>query len=82
MPVKGLRDKEVIKIEAGHFHGLALTRDGEVYTWGCNELGGVGTGNEFELEPVKLDLPECRNISAAGEHSLAVTVDNRLYAWG
>ena len=32
----------VVSIACGHYHSMALTADGEVYTWGSNENGQLG----------------------------------------
>ncbi|KAL3872589.1 hypothetical protein ACJMK2_035804, partial [Sinanodonta woodiana] len=34
-------DKLVQEIACGDSHVVALTKDGEVYTWGCGEFGKV-----------------------------------------
>lgn len=63
---------------------MALTQDGEIWTWGCNEFGSLGTGSNstHELLPVKLNIPPCKYISASAEHAVAISNDNKLYAWG
>ncbi|KAJ8950701.1 hypothetical protein NQ318_012781 [Aromia moschata] len=52
--IEALKDKEVVKIathtEGKHF--MALTKDGEVYSWGNGDGGRLGHGdNNFKDEP-------------------------------
>lgn len=37
-----------INIACGSSHSICLTDDGEVYTWGSNESGQLGIGNEVQ----------------------------------
>ena len=34
------------QVSCGEAHVIALTKSGEVYTWGCGEFGRLGIGNE------------------------------------
>jgi len=44
--VKGsLAEKKVVQVRCGNHHSLALTSDGEVYGWGQNNAGQVGSGS-------------------------------------
>lgn len=79
--------KNVVAIGAGGMHSLALTRDGEIYTWGCNDEGALGreTSNDdgAEFEPRKVDLPQkVLKISAGDSHSACLLNDGRVFAWG
>ena len=50
--VDGLCGKRVVDIAMGGTHCLALTEDGEVYSWGKNEKGQLGDGfynSKYEL---------------------------------
>jgi len=40
--VKGLSESQVIGVASGDFHSIALTNDGQVYTWGSGLLGELG----------------------------------------
>lgn len=40
-PIPGL-PRDVAGIAAGHFHSLAVTREGHVYAWGRNTEGQLG----------------------------------------
>ena len=38
-----------LQISCGDAHVVALTKDGEVYTWGCGEYGRLGLGSEEDF---------------------------------
>jgi alpha-tubulin suppressor-like RCC1 family protein len=40
--VKTFKDKKVIEVKCGHYHSLALTKDGHIYTWGYGSYGRLG----------------------------------------
>ncbi|KAG8223094.1 hypothetical protein J437_LFUL002042, partial [Ladona fulva] len=68
-------------------HSLALTEDGQVYSWGDGDYGKLGHGN---LSIQKLPKPitgslsgkVVKTIHAGYRHSAAVTEDGELYTWG
>ena len=37
----------LIQIVCGYAHTLALSDEGELYSWGANSYGQLGTGNTF-----------------------------------
>ena len=44
--------KKIIDFAVGSVHSLAVTEDGEVYSWGWNEQGQLGdTSNVTRAEP-------------------------------
>lgn len=74
--VAGLRD--VVQVVAtggggddnpgGYGHNLAVTKDGDVWSWGCNEHGELGHGDtEHRLTPVKLGLTGVKHVTVGGE---------------
>jgi len=72
---------------AGGMHTVCLTKDGKVYTFGCNDEGALGRTMEDEEEeccvPGLVDLPEkARQISAGDSHTAAVTDSGHVYIWG
>ena len=81
----------VIQIAAGRIHSLVLTSTGQLYAFGYNfygELGStanVGTGNPNPT-PALVSLPgasgQVIQIAAGGDHSLALTSTGQLYAFG
>lgn len=73
-------------VSAGFDHALAISTDGDVYAWGSNEYGQLGTdGNDLLSVPTKLEaLSGQRMISVAAgkQFSLALSESGIVYAWG
>jgi alpha-tubulin suppressor-like RCC1 family protein len=65
-------------------YSLALTKDGDVYSWGKGSYGELGLGKDHRhsLEPAKINLSGVKNIFGGGWHSFAITHSNRLYGFG
>ncbi|KAL1918298.1 uncharacterized protein VTP21DRAFT_2958 [Calcarisporiella thermophila] len=65
-------------IAVGTHHSLALTREGEVYSWGFGENGALGTGKEEdEITPQKivgkrLEGYKVIRVSAGAQHSIVL----------
>ncbi len=83
----GLRD--VVELQAGSLHALALTSDGSVWSWGFNRNGQVGDGTrgdwpcECRRSPVRVGgLPRIVSIAAGFNTSLAIAADGRAWMWG
>jgi len=77
------------EITCGGMHSVAVTDDGQVYTWGCNDDGALGrltSGDDGEeYLPRKVTLPEgvvVVNVSAGDSHSAAITTKGEVFAWG
>ena len=76
----------VVSVAIGSRHCLALTVDGDVYGWGCNDRCQLGSSSaarhEGRVLPVKI-LSGTSAISAGAAHSAAVsTGGGRLFVWG
>ncbi len=73
-------------IAAGFEHSLASGSDGNLYAWGSNNNGQLGTGNTTSSHvPVTVLLPvgvTATAIAAGSSHSLAIGSDGVLYSWG
>ena len=68
--------------DSGHEFGAALTDDGSLYTWGNNERGQLGTGDDKNsLTPVKV-MDNIRDFSIGSCCMGAITNDGDLYTWG
>lgn len=80
--VQGLSD--IVRIDSGSRHGLALTRDGRLMAWGQNTLGQLGLGRVSKLE-TPTEIPSLTNVVSMARvvgSGVAVTGDGRVWTWG
>ncbi|HTQ68771.1 MAG TPA: IPT/TIG domain-containing protein [Solirubrobacteraceae bacterium] len=72
VPVQAMGLTEVTSVEAGNKFSLALQANGNVWTWGVNGQGQLGTGSEAprSLVPVEVtDIHHVNQASAGGNHT-------------
>ncbi|MFC2173919.1 RCC1 domain-containing protein [Acidobacteriota bacterium] len=84
---------QVTAIAAGNFHGVALKCDGTVWTWGWNEYGQLGNGeNTNSTLPVQVIDPADPSgfltgvtaLDSDGDsyHTLVLKEDGTVFGWG
>ncbi|NXO36214.1 RCBT2 protein, partial [Locustella ochotensis] len=82
-----LVNKKVIEVACGSHHSMVLTSDGEVYTWGYNNSGQVGSGSTAN-QPIPRRVTSCLqnkivvNIACGQMCSMAVVENGEVYVWG
>uniref|UniRef100_A0A8C5QVY9 RCC1 and BTB domain containing protein 2 n=1 Tax=Leptobrachium leishanense TaxID=445787 RepID=A0A8C5QVY9_9ANUR len=82
-----LISKKVVSLACGSHHTLVSTSDGEVYAWGYNNSGQVGSGSTAN-QPIPRKVTSCLQSKivtgiACGQMSSMAVVDNgEVYAWG
>ncbi|MGG3283278.1 S-layer homology domain-containing protein [Paenibacillus solani] len=66
------------------YHGMALSENGTVWTWGKNDNGELGNGTTIQQNtPVLVTgLSDVTAIAAGGYYSLALKSDGTVWAWG
>lgn len=72
----------VVDIQQGSRHFLALTEDGELWSWGANIDGQLGNGNYKDTSIPQKIMDNVRSIAAHDNTSLAVTKEGKLLGWG
>ncbi|CAG9773088.1 unnamed protein product [Ceutorhynchus assimilis] len=90
LPKRILLDSIVRKLSSSKGsdgHTLALTENGQVYSWGDGDYGKLGHGNcATHKQPERIVGPflnkTIRFINAGYRHSAAITDDGRLWTWG
>uniref|UniRef100_A0A8D0L024 Uncharacterized protein n=1 Tax=Strix occidentalis caurina TaxID=311401 RepID=A0A8D0L024_STROC len=85
--VKELRNQDIVQIACGDQHAMALSRGGELFTWGQNTHGQLGVGSQTTLIPQpqlveRLKGIPLAQIAAGGAHSVAVSLSGAVYSWG
>ncbi|XP_013095073.2 serine/threonine-protein kinase Nek9-like isoform X2 [Biomphalaria glabrata] len=79
-------DHPMQEVACGDAHVLALTRYGDVYTWGSGEFGKLGLGSEDDFKtPQKVEIPakqKVKHVCAGGDSSFLICFSGRLLACG
>eukprot|EP01083_Nonionella_stella_P182569 657261_1 len=76
------RNVNFVSICAGSFSNAAIDSDGQLWTWGQQDGGGLGRdGGEFSPERVSLPA-RVKKMSAGDEHMAALLEDGRVFCWG
>ncbi|XP_052048500.1 alsin isoform X3 [Apodemus sylvaticus] len=78
--VKCLDGKEVIHLEAGGSHSLALTAKSQVYSWGSNTFGQLGH-SEFPTTVPRLSKLGYISRVTAGKDSYIALVDKNIMGY-
>lgn len=82
------KTKTFIQVAAGDNFALALTDDGEIYSWGNNDHGQLGnSGQESEAKAYNIltnfiGASKIVGIDADGVRGVAWTEDGQVYTWG
>lgn len=76
-------------ISAGRHHVLYLDDDGQIWSWGRNDVGQLGNGTTVDSSfPVRVDMTgvlagvEIVAVSAGLHHNLALSAEGHVYSWG
>ena len=84
--VEALAGQRVVAVSSGREHGLALTADGAVWSWGYGGSGQLGHGDQQEqLLPTKVEAFAGQRVvalSAGQYHSIAIIADGAVFTWG
>jgi len=84
--IEALAGQRVVAVSAGNMSSLAMTADGEVWSWGNGRYGELGHGDtQDQLLPKKIEAlagQRVVTVSAGLYHSLALTADGGVWSWG
>ncbi|NBR96312.1 MAG: hypothetical protein EBT48_01695 [Verrucomicrobia bacterium] len=78
---------QVVSVASGENHGLAVDKDGRVWSWGDNRAGEVSADGTVSTQGVvrRLNTPLLVNalsVTAGAEHSMAMTKEGKVIGWG
>ncbi|XP_066137078.1 probable E3 ubiquitin-protein ligase HERC6 isoform X2 [Saccopteryx bilineata] len=85
--IKALTGIKIIQVSCGHYHSLALSKDGQVFSWGKNSHGQLGLGKETpsQASPQRVRSLEgipLAQVAAGGAHSFALSLSGTSFGWG
>ena len=83
---------EIDTLVAGWTHVVALTKNGDLYSWGDNSMGAFGTGaynpNKSSI-PIKMDIVNTNlsnekivKLAASERGVMALTESGKIFVWG
>lgn len=76
----------IIDILLADRHALALSEHGEVFSWGANDCGQLGHGNETEMKRptfvAELGQQNIVQIAVLRKSSFALSDKGQVYGWG
>lgn len=75
----------VVKISSGPLHCAAVTEEGQLYTWGCNDEAALGrTGDEFLPGVVggALEGEKIVDVTCGDSHTVVLTSKGQVFSWG
>jgi len=84
-PVPSMQGRHIVSVAAGYAHCLALSAEGEVYSWGAGDYGALGHGDKgARAVPCRIESLSRIERIAAGPNSTSSAVDEkgRLFTWG
>jgi regulator of chromosome condensation len=93
-----LQDQDIVMLDGGDKHSIALTSDGDLLAWGIMTAHQVGVGlDKVPSESVILDesgKPLCllvpskisdkkfKSVASGANHNIAIDVDGAAHSWG
>ncbi|XP_057863040.1 ultraviolet-B receptor UVR8 isoform X6 [Cryptomeria japonica] len=86
--VSSLGGLQVQAVAAGLWHTICITATGDVYAFGGNQFGQLGTGGEQAemfprlLEASSLENQHAKIISCGARHSAISTENGKVFSWG
>ena len=85
-PVENVEEIDMRSVASGCGYAVAISRDGEVFTWGDGTGGRLGHGDtNYETRPKivrSLAAIHVVAVAASQHHCLAVSHNGSVYSWG
>lgn len=84
--IKDLWGFGIVQIDCGENHSVALSIDGQVFSWGRGKYGQLGHSSlENELRPLQVKALADQmivQVVCGGDHTLALNNDKETFVWG
>lgn len=86
VPAQVATPSPVVQVAAGRSHGMAITRTGQLISWGgADDVNMNGHGDKTTLTPTVIAAVAERqfiSVNGGGENSVAVDGAGEIYMWG
>lgn len=83
VPQQTGNESDWTQVQAGQNHSCGLRAGGELWCWGDNTFGNLGTGDfDPRSSPVRIDSREYSQVSLDTFHTCAIDSDAQLWCWG
>jgi alpha-tubulin suppressor-like RCC1 family protein len=83
LEVKRLDNKQIVAISRGYDHSIALDATGNLYLWGRNNYGQLGSTQDDQGTPQKLrNHQDFKAVEGGYWHTVALKKDGTVWAWG
>lgn len=85
IPIKMIENiGNILKITSGTYHALFLDNNGDVFSFGNNNLYQLGLGDrEYRDVPTKIEnIPKIRDICSGSYHSILIDVEGSCWSFG
>ena len=85
---KYFNHEKIIQISCASDHSLALSKNGNVYSWGSSDHGELGHGDKLsknvptKISPCFFNYESVKTIHTGLFVSIASTENNNIYIWG
>lgn len=84
-----LREKLIIQVASSDTHSIAVTSDGQLFSWGDNTYGQLGDGSNVGKNfPVSVEMngvlkgDQIVQVAVSPLFSVALSRDGQLFSWG
>ncbi|MBI2440911.1 MAG: hypothetical protein HYV35_06015 [Lentisphaerae bacterium] len=82
-PLQVVNVSNIVAIEGGTHHSLAIQSDGTLWVWGDNRFAQLGDGTFVDRwSPFTNGLNNVNKVVGGNFHSLALKQDGTVWAWG
>ncbi|CAH2254500.1 jg25682 [Pararge aegeria aegeria] len=85
--IKNLATKNVIQVDCGSYHSVALSNNGDLYAWGANTYGQCGLGTKSNKEATPQPITSLLGIPIAliacgSNHTFVISKSGAVFGWG